>query len=246
MSCFFYIKGLGSDFAQYISSPDPITNKPYVTRAHRLLQQFMMSLMAYIFLSFIQLGGENIEEGNESEDQFWFAPTPRNQLGISMLFAILGAYVGHLLAQLISQTVRAKSNREIPLETLICNGFFGLLGLTLNIMKVQDEIWGDSLLLRGFAINFCGAASLFARHASDNRRLYTQKKKQRGMRQTCINVAANVFFASIVFWVAFEIEEWEAPHEKRRGVVIRIMKILEKRREARRQLQLVSDLSDEE
>ena len=96
-------------------------------------------------------------------------------------------------------------------------------------MKARDEAWGDSLVLRGFAINFCGAASLFARHASDNQRLYTRKGRG-GLRRAAINVTANVFFASLVFWVAFETEEWSQPSESRGGVVVKIMKILEKRR----------------
>ena len=115
----------------------------------------------------------------------------------------------------------------VPFLTYIQN-FFGLLGLTLNMMKLIDVSWGDSLLLRGFALNFCGAASLFARHASDNRRLYT--KKGGGRRQAMVNVTANIIFATIVFWVAFEIEEWEQPHDTRRGVVVKIQKILERRR----------------
>lgn len=226
--CAFMAHGLGSDFAQYISSADPITNKPYSTRAHKLLQQFMICLGGYILLSYIYLGEENIEEDSDEggTDNFWVMATPKNQLLLGTIFAVLGAYIGHLLAYIISQKLR---HPLIPMETLICNWLFGLLGLTLNIMKIRDETWGDSLILRGFAINFCGAASLFARHASDNQRLYTKEGRGR-TRRTVINMAANVFFASIVFWVAFETEEWSQPNDKRRGVVVKIMKILEKRR----------------
>jgi hypothetical protein len=60
------------------------------------------------------------------------------------------------------------------METLLCNGIFGMLGLTLNIMKISDRSWGDSLLLRGFAINFCGAASLFARHTAEHSEIQFQ------------------------------------------------------------------------
>ena len=116
------------------------------------------------------------------------------------------------------------------METLICNWFFGLLSLTLNIMKLRDISWGDSLLLRGFAINFCGAASMFAKHTSDNRRLYTAKKGKGSRRAAITNMTANIIFATIVFWVAFEIEEWEQPHDTRRGVVVKILKVLERRR----------------
>ena len=119
------------------------------------------------------------------------------------------------------------------METLVCNLLFGMLGLSLNVMKLIDASWGDSLILRGFALNFCGAASLFSRHASDNRRLYTRKvgrgasSRRRALMK---NMSANIIFATIVFWVAFEVEEWEQPLDVRRGAVVKIMKILEKRR----------------
>ena len=223
----FPFTGVGSDFAQYISSHDTLTNKPYVNRSHKLLEQSMICLRGYIILSYIYLGEENIESSTDDGggEKFWVAATPRNQLVVSSMFAVLGAYIGHLLVDMISEKLR---HPLIPMETLICNGMFGLLGLTLNMMKLIDVSWGDSLLLRGFALNFCGAASLFARHASDNRRLYT--KKGGGRRQAMVNVTANIIFATIVFWVAFEIEEWEQPHDTRRGVVVKIQKILERRR----------------
>lgn len=223
----FPFTGVGSDLAQYISSNDTLTNKPYVNRSHKLLEQSMICLGGYIILSYIYLGEENIESSTDDGggEKFWVAATPRNQLVVSSMFAVLGAYIGHLLVDMISEKLR---HPLIPMETLICNGMFGLLGLTLNMMKLIDVSWGDSLLLRGFALNFCGAASLFARHASDNRRLYT--KKGGGRRQAMVNVTANIIFATIVFWVAFEIEEWEQPHDTRRGVVVKIQKILERRR----------------
>jgi len=224
--CAFVAHGLGSDFAQYISSPDPITNKPYVTRAHKLLHQFTISLVGYILLSYIYLSGENIEDSDdEGGNTFLVTATPRNQLAISTIFAVLGSYIGHILANIVSKSLKYPL---IPMETLICNALFGLLSLSLNAFKLIDVSWGESLILRGFAINFCGAASLFARHASDNRQLYA--KKWRGLRRTGINITANILFASVVFWVAFEIEEWAQPGEKRRGVVVKLMKILEKRR----------------
>lgn len=185
--------GLGSDLAQYISPPDlTTTNKPFVTRAHILLQQFLAYLLGYILLSYMYL-----------------AATPRNQLMISALFAVLGAYIGNLLAEAISKLLR---HPLIPMETLICNTLFGVLGLALNIMKLHDLSWRESLILKGFAINFCGAASLFARHASDNRRLYG--KKGRGIRRAAMNMTANILFASVVFWIAIEIEELAKPDEK--------------------------------
>jgi len=226
----FVAHGLGSDFAHYISSTitDPNTmSKSHIHRAQKLLQRGILSLSGYIILTYIYLGEENIEESDDKGKEFWIIATPRNQLWISSIFAILGAYIGHILVGIISDKLR---HPGVPMETLICNWFFGLLSLTLNIMKLLDISWGDSLLLRGFAINFCGAASMFAKHTSDNRRLYTAKKGKGAQRAAITNMTANIIFATIVFWVAFEIEEWEQPHETRRGVVVKILKVLERRR----------------
>jgi len=224
--CAFVAHGLGSDFSVYISSPDPITNKPYSTRAHKLSQQFMTCLVGYILLSYMYLGKEKIDS-DAAGNEFWITATPRNQLVISALFAILGAYSGHLLADNISKSLKYPLI-PIPMETLMCNALFGMLGLSLNAFKLRDVSWGESLILRGFAINFCGAASLFARHVSDNRRLYA--KKWKGLWRAWINISANIVFATVVFWAAFEIEQWEQPSETRKGVVVKLMKILETRR----------------
>jgi len=235
--CAFVAHGLGSDFAQYISSrisdSAVISNKPYMKRAHTLLEHCGLSLVIYITISYIYLGEENIEESPEYDvgKWFWVVATPRNQLLISSIFAILGAYIGNLIVEIISNKLR---HPLIPMETLVCNWLFGMLGLSLNVMKLIDASWGDSLILRGFALNFCGAASLFSRHASDNRRLYTTKVKRGATtsrrRALMKNMSANIIFATIVFWVAFEIEEWEVDPLIRRGAVVKIMKILEKRR----------------
>jgi hypothetical protein len=207
--------------------------KPYARRANELLKTFMIFLVGYALLPYFYLGGgilEDPDDKGEDIDKFWITATPRNQLAISTVFAVVGAYVGHELATAISKSTR---HPLIPMETLICNGFFGLMGLTLNGMKLRDRSWGDSLLLRGFAINFCGAASLFARHTSDNRQLCT--KKRRGPRRAAINMSANILLAIVIFWIALEIEEWTHPNTHRSGVVMRIMKILERRKTEREQ-----------
>jgi len=202
-------------------------------RAHTLLEHCGVSLVIYITISYIYLGEENIEESPEVDagKWFWVVATPRNQLLVSSIFAILGAYIGNLIVEIISNKLR---HPLIPMETLVCNWLFGMLGLSLNVMKLIDASWGDSLILRGFALNFCGAASLFSRHASDNRRLYTAKVKRGATtsrrRALMKNMSANIIFATIVFWVAFEVEEWEVDPDIRRGAVVKIMKILEKRR----------------
>jgi hypothetical protein len=201
--------------------------KPYARRANKLLKGFMIFLAGYVLLPYFYLGGgilEDPDDKGEDVGKFWIAATPRNQLAVSTVFAVVGAYVGHESATAIS---KATMHPLIPPETLICNGFFGLMGLTLNAMKLRDRSWGDSLLLRGFAINFCGAASLFARHASDNRRLCA--KRGGGARRAAINMGANILLALVIFWIALEIEEWTHPNTHRRGVVMRIMKILERR-----------------
>ena len=207
--------------------------KPYARRANELLKNFMIFLVGYVLLPYVYLGGGILEDPDDKDEdinRFWITATPRNQLAVSSIFAVMGAYVGHELATSISMSTR---HPLIPMETLICNGLFGLMGLTLNMMKLRDRSWGDSLLMRGFAINFCGAASLFARHASDNRRLFAKKKV--GHRRAAINMCANVLLAMVIFWIALEIEEWTHPDTHRRGVVMRIMKILERREETQQQ-----------
>jgi len=45
-------------------------------------------------------------------------------------------------------------------------------------------------------------------------------------------MAANIVLAMMIFWIGVEIEEWTHPdiNHRRRGVVMRIMKILERRK----------------
>ena len=98
-----------------------------------------------------------------------------------------------------------------------------------------DESWDDSLCLRAFALNFCGAASLFARHASDNRQLYYGNKKD-GMRLAGINITANILSATLLFWIALEVEillNPDATNKKSGRVVRKLLKILERQRDAK-------------
>jgi hypothetical protein len=245
----FIVHGFGSDIAIRITTSTvsiPMANeayvKPYARKATRLLKNYILCLVVYIVLPyFFFLGNDILNEDpptdtdsnndNNLEDvhKFWIKATPRNQFAISAFFAVVGASMGRALSSTISLSIH--HNTLIPMETLLCNGIFGMLGLILNIMKISDRSWGDSLLLRGFAINFCGAASLFARHTADNRRLYSEKKRG-GPRRAVINMAANIGLAMMIFWIGVEIQEWIHPdiNYRRRGVVMRIMKILERRK----------------
>lgn len=233
----FIAHGAGTDIAKRITSTVPMANeaylKPYTHKATRLLKKYIFCLVGYVLLPYLFLGSEILDEdpidlldsdGNNSEDvhKFWIKATPRNQLAISTLFAVVGASAGRSLASIISLSIQ---HALIPIETLLCNGIFGVLGLTLNMMKIYNR----SLLLRGFAINFCGAASLFARHTADNRRLCGEKRG--GPRRAVVNMAANIVLAMMIFWIGVEIEEWTHPDINHgRGVVMRIMKILERRK----------------
>jgi hypothetical protein len=165
----------------------------------------MVVLTMYVLASYVFMGASSTvdeREEIEAEAKFWVPASPRNQLVVSIVFAIMGAYSGNQAANIISRLV---SNNHIPMPgTLICNATFSLLGLSLNIMQMRDGLWGDSLILRAFSINFCGAASLFARHASDNRQLYT--KKPRRLKQVGLNIVVNLMFATLVFLIALEIE----------------------------------------
>ena len=228
----FVAVSFGSDCAKYISSSAPITNTSYqfAKKAHNILHQLMALLMIYIVVTYLYLDIGDVQDLRESK-QFWIASTPRNQLTLSILFACCGAYVGNRVADDI--TPKFIESSVLPMGTLICNSLFGFLGLSLNCMRLSGESWGDSLVLRAFALNFCGAASLFARHASDNRQLYYGKSKD-GMRLAAINVTANILFATLIFWIALEIEillNPEATNKKSGRVVRKLLKILEKRQE---------------
>ena len=199
----YFIIGLGSDLALFVSSPGTITNISYnsVTKAQQILQRYMMALTAYILISCAFCEKQNAGE-SETDSKFWVASTPRDQLVASILFSLGGAYAGNFSANAIARMLNYPS---IPLGTLTCNAIFALLSLSLNIMRLSDDTWGESLVLRAFSINFCGAASLFAKHASDNRELYAKRPK--GLHRMGINVVANLVFATMVFWIALEIEE---------------------------------------
>ena len=230
--CAFVAVQLGSDFAKFISSSAPITNTSYqfAKKAQYLLHRLMAVLILYIIASYIYLdrgGKQDLIEGK----QFWIASTKWNQLSLSILFAVCGAYAGNKVADDITPNFIQSS--VFPMGTLICNALFGLLGLSLNFMRLSDESWADSLFLRAFALNFCGAASLFARHASDNRQLYYGNKKG-GWKLAGINIAANILFATLLFWIALEVEillNPEATDKKSGRVVRKLLKILESRRE---------------
>jgi len=244
----FIAHGFGTDIAKRITSTvRPMANeayaKPYGRKAARILKNYMLCSVGYVVLPYLFLGSETLDEdptdvlldsngdiiNEDVQHKFWIQATPRNQLAISTLFAVAGASVGRALASIIL-SLSMIHHTLIPMETLLCNGLFGMLGLTLNLMKIYDRSWGDSLLLRGFAISFCGAASLFARHTADNRRLCSEKRG--GSRRAVINMAANIVLAMMIFWIGVEIEEWTHPdiNHRRRGVVMRIMKILERRK----------------
>ncbi|KAL7442546.1 hypothetical protein ACHAXM_008442 [Skeletonema potamos] len=234
--CAFVAVQLGSDFAKYLASSAPITHTSYqfAKKAHTLLHQFMMLLILYIMVSYIFLnkgGTQDLIEGK----QLLIASTPWNQLSLSIIFAVLGAYAGNKVADDI--TPKFIESSVLPMGTLICNAFFGLLGLSLNCMRLSDESWEDSLVLRAFALNFCGAASLFARHASDNRNLYGKNKD--GLRLAGINITANILFATLLYWVALEMEillNPEATNKKSGRVVRKLLKILERQREGQNAL----------
>ena len=228
----FVAHGMGGDLAQILSSSgdDPLINKPYSGRARQLLRQLNLVLIGYVVLTYVYIGGDQLLGEDVAGTLYIITPTPRNQLLVGIFFSVIGAFVGNFLALAISNSM-AYRHTIVPVETLCNNALFGLLALSLNLLTLYERTWAESLMLRGFAINLCGAASLFTRHVSDNRRLYYSRKKA-GLR---LNVLANMILASIVFWLAFEVEELlqfsEDSGVRRRGrVVFKLMKILENRR----------------
>ncbi len=139
----------------------------------------------------------------DEHDKYWVAVTPRNRLIVSMLFATGGAYTGKFIRTIIAQYMH---NSTIPIGTLCNNAIFGLLGLSLNIMRLRDTSWAQSFLLRGFALNFCGGASAFVGHTADNRDLYVNHKHSNGYQRMFLNILVNLMFAIMIFLIAVEIE----------------------------------------
>lgn len=192
--------GLGGDLAQYVSISahdsilDSTTNPPYnpVRRAHKIVDATMVLSSIYIFISYLYI------ELTEPQQQFWAEATPSNQLIVSILFAMLGASTGNFVSKL------APTNSQYPIGTVICNATFSLLSLSTNLLRAINPIWSESLMLKAFATNFCGAASVFSRHISGLSLLYTTSSKR--SRLVLYNVMINLLFAAMVYWIALEIE----------------------------------------
>jgi hypothetical protein len=192
--------GLGSDLAQYVaisahgSILDSTTNPPYnpVRRAQKIVDAAMVLASIYIFVSYVYV------ELTEPQQKFWSEATPSNQLVVSILFAMLGASTGNIVSKL------APANSQFPTGTVICNATFSLLSLSTNLLRVMNPTWSESLILKAFATNFCGAASVFSRHISGLSLLYSTSSKR--SRLVLSNVLVNLLFAGMVYWIALEIE----------------------------------------
>lgn len=197
IGCGCVAHGLGGDLAQYISSSGSLldsTNVPYspVPRAHKLLDATMAIISIYIFTSYFYI------ELIEPQQKFWAEVTPSNQLILSIFFAVGGAYTGMFVSKL------SPNNTQIPIGPLICNAAFSLLSLSTNLLRAINPIWSKSLMLKAFAINFCGAASVFSRQISGLSLLYSRSSKR--SRLVLLNVTVNLLFAAMVYWIALEIE----------------------------------------
>jgi len=203
--CAFIAHGLGSDLVQLISSSDPLTNTSYnsTTRAHSLLRKIIIALTMHIIFSCACTEGTVEIDDPDEHGKYWVAVTPRNRLIISMLFATGGAYTGRFIRTTIAQYMHKST---IPIGTLCNNAIFGLLGLSLNIMRLRDVSWAKSFLLRGFTLNFCGGASAFVGHTADNRDLYVNQKHSKGYQRMLLNVLVNLMCAIMIFLIAVEIE----------------------------------------
>ena len=178
------------------SSPllNSTTNLPYspVPRAHKLLDASMVVTTIYILASYVYI------EATEPKQKFHMETSPSNQLLVSMFFAIGGAYTGNIVSKL------APKNTQLPIGTVICNATFSLLSLSTNLLQAIDPLWSESLMLKAFSVNFCGAASVFSRHISGLSLLYSTSSKRSQL--VLLNVMINLLFAAMVYWIALEIE----------------------------------------
>jgi hypothetical protein len=200
------LQGLGSDLAQYTSAPgsilDSTTNVPYspVPKANKILDGSMAILTIYILTTYIFI------EMTEPQQKFWVESSPSNQLVVSILFAVGGAYTGNIVSKLAPKSTR------FQVGTIICNATFSLLSLSMNLLRAHSPSWENSLMLRAFSINFCGAASVFSRHISGLSVLYSRSSKR--SRLVLLNVTLNLLFAAMVYWIALEIEVLLHTNEK--------------------------------
>ena len=164
----------------------------------------------YILASYVYI------EATEPKQKFQMESSPSNQLLVSILFAIGGAYTGNIVSKL------APRNTKLPIGTVICNATFSLLSLSTNLLQAIDPLWSESLMLKAFSINFCGAASVFSRHISGLSLLYSTSSKR--SRLVLLNVMINLLFAALVYWIALEIEVLLNDGENNGGESIEPMK----------------------
>jgi hypothetical protein len=160
----------------------------------------MMFLTIYIFTTYIFV------ELTEPHQKIWVETTQSNQLVVSIFFAVGGAYIGNIVSRLAPQ------NSQLPIGTIVCNGAFSLLSLSVNLLRMRDPSWGESLMLRAFSVNFCGAASVFSRHISGLSLLYSRSRRK--SRAVFLNVLIDLLFAAMIYWIALEIELLLHDHNK--------------------------------
>jgi len=127
--------------------------------------------------------------------------TGEHRLLVAMTMAILGAATGNAVGNAVDE-VLAKDGDDVRRGTLVCNGLFALLGLSLNAATIRRAAWQRSVVLQSFAGSFCGAASAFAGHSSDAFGLL----RDGGARAALKNAAANLGLALAVFALGLELE----------------------------------------
>lgn len=198
IGCGFAAHGLGSDLAKHMSDPVSLPGTTTyaqhnpVPRALKILDVSMISLTIYILVSYLYL------QMTEPHQKFWTDVTPCNQLIVSIFFAVGGAYTGNIVSNL------APKSTNVQLGTIMCNVTFSLLSLSLNVFRAKNPLWDESLVLKACSVNFCGAASVFSRHISGLSLLYSTSSKR--SRLVLMNVFVNLLFATMIYWIALEIE----------------------------------------
>ena len=144
---------------------------------------------------------DGVTNGSDLPAIFSFLDAEENRLLVSMAMAIAGAASGNVIGNYVDD-VLLTTGELVPRGTLVCNTLFALLGISLNLASLRRSVYKRSVLLQSFAGSFCGAASAFAGHSSDQHSLF----KSKGLRAAAQNSAVNLLLSCAVFFVALEVE----------------------------------------
>ena len=173
----------------------------------------LFAVVAYIASTYVAVatGYEDFHDADVDADLdnlpalLAFLESDKNRLLVAMSASVLGAASGNVLGSYVDEQL--PNALHVPRGTLVCNGLFALLGLSLNAGTLRHARWQRSVLLQSFAGSFCGAASAFAGHSSDASQIFRDNGAGLTAAAKAIkNSLANLLVAALVFLVALELE----------------------------------------